>query len=237
MLVYFHAHMNKILRLIKHPISYSKKVIPYIRTKIYYAQIRKDERNQQDEADRLMASYKRYSPLLLHIGCGPRILPKWVNIDLSRAHTKLSSPEDFYALNLLQTGLPLPDNCCDGIFHEDFIEHIDQKEQVIFLAETLRVMKPGAIHRVNTPNLLNTVGRKSDFKNGKAGVFTPEWDKWVHKSILTPAYLKELALMVGYRDVVFNSKNKSGSRYIPTELRPGTDREDTDSNLFADLIK
>ena len=42
--------------------------------------------------------------------------------------------------------------------------------------------------------------------------------------------------MIGYRDVVFSTRNKSVSNIIPTEFKPGADRAE-DGNLFVDLIK
>jgi hypothetical protein len=193
-------------------------------------------------------------PIKLHFGCGPRVLKGWVNIDLSyepfenylQYYTDKHYPEsirggksDFYEINLLKTGLPLPDNSVDLIFHEDFFEHLTQKEQVVFLAETLRVMKKGTVQRINTPNLLASMRDNSTFGKGKDGVFTNEWDTWHHYSIVSPAILKEMAMMVGYTDIKFNSKNNSiAVNLLPSEYRPDeNDRPAPDSNVFADLIK
>lgn len=241
---------NKVSQIIFHPLSSAKKIGPFLRTKKYMSQVKKDRGNQLNEFERLKSSYTKYDPLLVHIGCGPRVLKNWVNIDLSYANTQKKAyyvPEknfqnestdnrDFYAMNMLETGLPFPNNSVDVIYHEDFIEHIDQKEQFIFLAETLRVMKPGAIHRVNTPDLIYSMKKHSDFKKGKGGVYVGEWDKWVHKSILTPATLKEMALLVGYSNVVFTGKDNSQSKFIPEAHRPDV-RDDDAKNIFADLIK
>lgn len=242
--------LKKIIKLISHPQSEYKKIVPFFQTKMFYANIKKAKRNQHNEFNRLKADYSKYNSLRLHIGCGPRILKGWINIDLSLEpykryekkgiqyfpKEKKGTADDFYAMNILETGLPLPNNSVDAIFHEDFMEHIDQKEQVIFLAETLRVLKTGAIHRINTPDLLKSMEIHSDFSKGKEGVYVGEWDKWTHKNILTKNYLKEIALMVGYKDVIFNNQNKSISKIIPLEYRPGDDKS-SDGNLFADLIK
>lgn len=229
--------IEKILIFLKNPKSGCRKIAPFFRTKLYFARVKKDRRNQNKDVERLRSTYIAYNPLLLHIGCGSRVLENWVNIDLSIAHTQKEAwPENFFAFNMFETGLPLPDNSVDGIFHEDFMEHLDQKEQVLFLAETLRVLKPGSIHRVNTPDLSESMKIHSDFKSGKSGVYVDEWDDWGHKNILTKDYLKEIALLIGYREVVFNSRNESLSKKIPKELRPGDDRAEG-GNIFADLIK
>jgi len=249
-LISYKIMIKKIIKLISHPQSEYKKIVPFFQTKMFYANIKKAKINQHNEFTRLKADYSKYNPIRLHIGCGPRILKSWINIDLSLEPYKKyekkgiqyfpeeekGNVDDFYAMNILETGLPLPDNSVDAIFHEDFIEHIDQKEQVIFLAETLRVLKVGSVHRINTPDLLKSMGTHSDFSKGKAGVYVGEWDKWTHQNILTKNYLKEIAFMIGYRDVVFSTRNKSVSNIIPTEFKPGADRAE-DGNLFVDLIK
>jgi hypothetical protein len=181
-------------------------------------------------------------------------LKGWVNIDLSfepfeaylQYYTDVHYPPeirgtrgDLFVIDILQDGLPLPDNSVDLIFHEDFFEHLAEKQQVIFLAETLRVMKKGAVQRINTPNLKASMRDNSNFNKGKAGVFNGEWDYWHHFNVISPAILQELAVIVGYTQVIFNSKNKSiAADKLPLEYRPDEkNRPAADSNVFADLVK
>jgi hypothetical protein len=189
----------------------------------------------------------------LHFGCGPRVLKGWINIDLAfepyenylQYYTDVHYPpeirgdlDDFYALDFRERGLPIPSNSVDLIFHEDFIEHLSQKEQVLFLAETFRVLKAGSIHRINTPHLLTSMQRHSDFEKGFEGVYVEEWDRHVHLNILTPSLLEELARLIGYSKITFTKKNESQARgMLPLEYRPAADRSETDGNIFADLIK
>lgn len=185
------------------------------------------------------------SMVKLHIGCGSRILRGWVNIDLvyqmpSRAYgdasSLLSDSGDFRAIDVTKEPLPFPDDSIDLIFHEDFLEHLDQFGQILFLADALRVLKLGGGHRVNTPSLLQ-MRRQSDFSKGFHGVAVTEWERWHHKNVLTPSSLEELALMVGYSSVVFNGRDQSVfAEHLPHEYRPGPDRRE-DENMFADLIK
>lgn len=208
----------------------------------------------QTDVERLKLKAQTGDALKLHFGCGPRILKGWVNIDLSYAHygpyiqyyTDKHYPEairgdrnDLYIIDILSNGLPLPDNSVDLIFHEDFFEHLTQKQQIIFLAETLRVMKKGATHRINTPNLVASMRDNSNFEKGKAGVYTGEWDNWEHYSVISPAILADMAKIVGYSNVLFNSKDKSSvAAQLPLEYRPNNnDRAADDSNVFADIIK
>jgi predicted SAM-dependent methyltransferase len=215
--------------------------------------VKKHTDNKQDLL-RLSQLGANKQPLKLHFGCGPRVLKGWINIDIAfepyenylQYYTDTHYPEsirgnknDFYEINLIKTGLPLPGESVDLIFHEDFFEHLTQKEQIIFLAETRRVLKKGAVHRINTPNLKASMRDNSTFEKGKDGVFTGEWDWWHHYSVMTPAILEDMAKIVGYSEIKFNSRNNSIiANMLPLEYRPDEkDRPAADSNVFADLIK
>jgi hypothetical protein len=77
----------------------------------------------------------------------------------------------------------------------------------------------------------------SDFSRGLAGTYTDEWDRWHHHNIFTPRYLEEVAAMVGYSRVAFNSRNASISPLVVKELRPTPGDRPEDGNIFADLVK
>lgn len=192
------------------------------------------------------------APVKLHLGCGPRILKGWLNIDLSfepyaaymQYYTNTHYPPsvrgsalEFFSIDVTRQALPLPDCSVDVIWHEDFIEHLGQKDQVLLLAEALRVLKTSGIHRINTPSLVAASPERHDFLRGYAGVCQDEWAKPVHVNILTPRMLEELALWVGYARVEFNGRNASASDQIPLEYRPSP-RDGPDTvNLFADMYK
>jgi hypothetical protein len=204
------------------------------------------------DAYRLEQAVKGSAFIRLHFGCGPRVLKGWINIDLAyepyenylKYYGDMHYPsrirggrEEFYALDVTKEPLPLPDNSVDVVFHEDFIEHLDQRGQILFLAETLRVLKKGGIHRVNTPDLITSMLTNSNFKLGNAGVHTQEWDKHVHKCVLTKDMLREVALLVGYSEVVFTQRNGSSAQGLPLEYRPDPHDRAENGNIFADLIK
>lgn len=97
-------------------------------------------------------------------------------------------------------------------------------------------MKPGCFHRINTPCLHEAMRRNSDFSQGFAGVYN-EWDRWEHVNVLTRSMIDEMARIVGYSHVLFNSKNGSVSGIDFVETRPWNDRDSITGNIYADLIK
>ncbi len=80
----------------------------------------------------------------LHLGCGARIEPGYVNIDMD-------PPAD--VRHDIRTGLPYQANSVDLIYCEHTIEHITRQEAVDLLRECVRVLKPGGVARFSTPDL------------------------------------------------------------------------------------
>lgn len=238
------------------PVTYILRKISNIKTRFKNIAFKAERfflaKKKEKDQVRVAGLLQKQGVIKLHIGCGARVLKGWVNIDMRyepyeqylKYFTDVFYPEemrggenDFFALNVVKEGLPFPDNSVDVIFHEDFIEHLTQKEQVGFLAEALRVLKKGGVHRVNTPDLLFSMRSRSHFDLGLKGVYNNEWDRHQHFNVLTEVVLKELALMVGYSEVFISSRDKSISGAIPREYRPDPSDRPTEGNLFADLVK
>ncbi len=180
-------------------------------------------------------------PVKIQVGFGWSPAPGFVNLEvvphLAESDDRFDHVDVFY-FPYADMSWPIPDDSVDFIFHEDFIEHISQKQQVCFLAEALRVLKEGCFHRVSTPCLRASMNRHSRFEDGMAGVYTGEWDNWEHINLFTRHSLEDMARMVGYRDVVFTQKNQGVSPHsLTTEVRPVEDRDLVFGNVFADLLK
>jgi SAM-dependent methyltransferase len=189
-------------------------------------------------AKTVSAHIVRQNSVKLYIGCGPLPRPGFLNIDITVMAPAffINSPTEYFIFPYADRPWGLPDNSVDYIFHEDFIEHISQLQQIQFLAEALRVLKPGQFHRINTPNLLAAVKRHSDFSKGFEGVYTGEL-KWGHVCLFSPTSLKEMAEMVGYREIVFTTRNHGVSAFAEHDFRPGPDRDEIFGNIYADLLK
>jgi predicted SAM-dependent methyltransferase len=191
------------------------------------------------DVDRLLRSSQ---PIKIYAGAGDTLRKGFLNFDI-RIHANVDphdprwADHDLYVFPFADQLWPIPDGSVDFIFSEDFFEHINQKQQICFLAECFRVLRPGAYNRINTPCLANSMQRHSNFSRGFRGVFRGEWDNWHHVSLVTRGMLEELARIVGYRGIVFNQKGQSVSLYRCPEGRPGPDRDPIFGNVMADLLK
>ncbi len=89
----------------------------------------------------------------LHIGCGARIIPGFVNLDLD-------PPADL--IHDVRTGLPFPDGSVEMIYSEHHHEHLTYEEGNMLLSEYYRVLAPGGALRISVPNLLTLVAEYCD---------------------------------------------------------------------------
>jgi predicted SAM-dependent methyltransferase len=81
----------------------------------------------------------------LHVGCGENYFDGWINVDID------SSKADIF--HDLAKPLWFYDNTVDFIYSEHFIEHIGIKHAQNMFKEFYRVLKPGGILRIATPDL------------------------------------------------------------------------------------
>ncbi|MDR1276775.1 MAG: glycosyltransferase [Candidatus Accumulibacter sp.] len=142
------------------------------------------------------------TPLRLHLGCGSRILPGFVNID--------AIPGVDLQIDV-RKGLPFPDASCDTVFSEHFIEHLDRREGLRLLREVRRVLKTGGILRLATPGLEGTVAayQSNRLHEGFAAFGLP-WVKtrcealnvamreWGHKFVYDEEELRRVAEIAGF---------------------------------------
>jgi SAM-dependent methyltransferase len=82
----------------------------------------------------------------LNLGCGNRFHPAWTNVDF------VSNAPGVIAHNLLK-GIPAADNSADVVYHSHVLEHFLRADGQRFVAECLRVLKPGGWLRVAVPDL------------------------------------------------------------------------------------
>ena len=82
----------------------------------------------------------------VNVACGPQILDGFVNLDLLPASSAVISWD-------CRRGLPLSDNCAAGIRAEQFVEHLEPREDLpAFLLDCRRVLKSGGVLRAIVPD-------------------------------------------------------------------------------------
>jgi len=84
--------------------------------------------------------------VMINFGSGHWKLKGWVNVDFD-----LGSRPDVCAD--LSAGLPFRDRCANFMHSEDFIDQLDLAQARCFLQECHRILKPGGVMRVLTPDV------------------------------------------------------------------------------------
>jgi predicted SAM-dependent methyltransferase len=83
--------------------------------------------------------------LCVNFGCGPNTLPGWVNLDIARG-------DNVDIVWDLRHGLPFADESCAALFGEHVIEHVPRDAAEKLLRECHRVLQPGGVLRLSTPD-------------------------------------------------------------------------------------
>jgi predicted SAM-dependent methyltransferase len=82
---------------------------------------------------------------LLHLGCGERRIPGFLNVDVARSD---------YDIDLTSGKLPWVDGAFDAVVAQQLIEHLDlEYELPDLLAELLRVLRPGGQVWLSCPDM------------------------------------------------------------------------------------
>lgn len=92
-------------------------------------------------------------PVKLNVGCGTDYKEGWINIDNN-------SDNNIEKLDLnwdLRNPLPFKNGSVDFIYNEHFIEHLTVEEGQKAIKDMMRVLKPGGVVRIATPDLEESV--------------------------------------------------------------------------------
>ena len=108
--------------------------------------------------------------LKLHLACGDRLLPDWVNIDLvPMADLRLD----------LRDPLPLPDGCAQYVYASHYLEHLDYRREVPpFLKECHRLLEPAGVLRLVVPGVeqvLRAYAAEDDAFFAEQATMHPDW--------------------------------------------------------------
>jgi predicted SAM-dependent methyltransferase len=134
---------------------------------------------------------------ILNLGGGSNCMAECLTVDVDAradAYVDVTRP------------LPFPDECFDAVFCEEVIEHIDRAAGRRLLAECARVLRPGGILRVTTPDLAYFAHRVLAAPDDPAEINGIFYDHG-HLHIYTPESLARACQEAG-----FESPQRSGYR-------------------------
>ncbi len=94
----------------------------------------------------------------LHLGCGNRIWPGWINIDRYRAFD-VPYADCLQQCDISVGRLDIEDESIDYVFSEDMLEHIPPQRRVHVINEINRVLVPGGVMEHYVPN----AGSRNDY--------------------------------------------------------------------------
>jgi len=147
----------------------------------------------------------------LNLGCGDKILPGYVNVDV--APTRAGRAPD--VLCDLRDLAPFDSDSCDEVLSVHVVEHLWRWEVVGVLREWMRVLKPGGVMILECPNLLTAceeflkdpVGGARPGVEGQRTMWVlygdPQWQDplMCHRWGYTPASLRQVMEEAGLVNV------------------------------------
>jgi predicted SAM-dependent methyltransferase len=105
----------------------------------------KGQNRLQPGRRRALARLRALRGVLVNVACGPQILDGFVNVDLLGPPPRIRWD--------CRRSLPLADGGAAGIRAEQFVEHLETREELPdFLRDCLRVLEPGGVLRVIVPD-------------------------------------------------------------------------------------
>lgn len=147
------------------------------------------------------AAYRRYiekteySKRVLNLGGGSHRIVEAFNVDIdprADAYVDITKP------------LPFPDAGFPNIFCEEVIEHVDQDHGMAVLRECYRILQPGGVLRITTPDL--GYFAEKVLNEDKQGVEINQiFYGHGHRHIYSCEGLSEALLSVGFSAIRFSS--------------------------------
>ena len=174
---------------------------------------------------------------MLHLGCGQVYLAGWVNVDLDSPKADLKCD--------LRRSLPCANNSVDFVHSEHLIEHLTIQEGLGLMGELYRVLKPGGVLRIATPDLGYILLRYFLFWKRQDWIrrYRYEWMRtraemvnicmreWGHQYLYDEEELKRRLREAGFRQI--SRQKQSQSKY--SQLQNRETRKD--SKLVVEAIK
>jgi len=166
---------------------------------------------------------------LVDVGCGrgdlfpqlPRSIPSYIGIDLVRYDGFPDSPAARFRKSDLNQGLPVEDGVTDVAVSIETIEHLENPRALF--RELLRVLRPGGLLVVTTPNQLSGLSKLCFVVKDSFAAFQPVHYP-AHITALLPADLMNIGTelrLEGGRIVYSDDGRIPGTAlHWPAPLRP-----------------
>ena len=191
--------------------------------------------------------YATHAVRKLHLGCGPIVLPGWLNADLR--------PRDHHQIFIdVHERLPFDDASLDYIFAEHMIGDLRYAEAGTMLRECHRVLRPGGRLRIATPSLARLAqlysSNTTDMHRRYVAWAVHEFVEWAdaplpglvinnmfqeHRFIYDPATLRHLLARAGFVDVIDVRYGQSADPHLRDIDSHGRVIGDPDVSAFETL--
>jgi predicted SAM-dependent methyltransferase len=175
----------------------------------------------------------------VNYGCGAVLLNGWVNVDLMPENfikrANALNGNIYYQMDLTKKH-PFPDNSIEYAFSEDFIEHLNQVDAVIFLTEIQRTLQKNGVLRLSFPGFFNVLELHfSEISYEQARKMKAEaYTKNSHKHFFCFEELAQLCKHIGFSEIKSVEYRKSNY----PELRDLDTRADQiEVNIHAEIVK
>jgi len=144
----------------------------------------------------------------IHYGCGPRLFPGWLNVDLYPPPSTASART--LRVNLVRKH-PFPDDWFELGYTEDFLEHLEQGDQIVFLAESCRTLQPKGVLRLYFPGLEAVLAHHyTPCTTDRVIKARAEcYDLHQHRSFPSRADIELMARHVGFSEIRFVESERS----------------------------
>lgn len=150
----------------------------------------------------------------LQLGCGAFPIDGWLNTDCDIRLTK-------NGIVYLDVTKPfnLPDSSFDYVYSEHLFEHLNYKEEINMLKECYRILKPGGIIRISTPNIeflidlyfhpekeinkayIEFDAHRTRQPNNAVYAINHFHTDWGHRIIHSPESLKNILTEIGFKNI------------------------------------
>ena len=172
----------------------------------------------------------------IHFACGGKYFPGWINVDFHRRNSFLLPDNTIYYSVDLISKQPFPDNHFEFGFAEDFIEHLQQSDSIVFLSECFRTFKPGGVLRLAFPGLEGVLQKHYSTVDYETTIVAKEeaYTTWGHLHFYSREELTLVAKHIGFREVRFMEYQVSN---FPELQKLETRDHQSRLNTYVELIK